>query len=563
MNLLTVLFLLLLTFVNTTSLSRNVIAQLNIALDDWKIQISAENSQKFDLGLLDAAITTVTSKIKTVSESPQLTSALYHLALETIKISSQLYENYERGTIHEILSKVYGLSSAFTQNHSEDELIKFFHSAIECIFNNGTDWSFPELSINPKNNATILETVEFIGEFCKNGDLLKGREAVMNFYFYYAEMAQTRGLIESLVNAEHPIACLLFINKYKEFTEQIHFQWVRLYFPYIHKVFNGHTSEPSKINVLLDFCKIFRFEGDVDWAILIFSANNIADVIYVNPPLLAKALDILIFMRENFAERFASCVKLLGSRRSNKLLNEMEKRSLKKRQIKTALSVKKLLPNLKLTAGIPIEESLKKWQKTLEEMNKISLKDLSPEDTKSIGTVIKTSFEDLYSDYQENPMDQIIHVLNAYIPLNVKLDVFKTIGLSLARDISSKYANILATEFAQRENETNLRDFAEFLDIFHGEVFDFEELVFQLNKFTKYWKLNTFGFKEFVKFLTTINWFHERLVVLNVQQRIICFLNSERDENQRTGILELVDYLETDLKALTKTEANLLRRSLV
>lgn len=541
--------------------------KVSIAINLWKIQVEAYDKDAFNLNALEDAMTTLTEKLKSISEDKELVNEIYPLALKTIVISSHLYKNYNKDLLHKIYADLYGFSAAFARQQSTEEHQKFFYSACLCVFRQGTDWSFKDLLIEPISDDNLFEIIEFIGLVVSSDNKeMMGKDAILNFYFHYAEKAKKQGLMERLLSgSDHPINCLLFIHKFDEYFEQTFYQWTRLYFPFIHRVFDGHLEEPSKVKVLLALCKMFKYEEDVDWAVLIFSENNIAEVIYSNPSLLSNALEILFPLMQNFTARFFSCVELLGIRRAERLVDKLDKWKVKRTQISTALSIRKLLPNLKLTAGISLAESYKKWQSTLEEMNKIKFNNLSPEDNQKITDIIRASFDNLYAEYQENPDAlEIIPVLNAYIPINIKLCNDQLFEMDSARKIVSKYADICADIFSNRDQELNLRELSENINRFHGAVFPYDDFVFNLNKFTKYWKMSIFTLKVFVDFLSNIDWFHDQLAIINVQERVKKFINTEgtKDEQERIDIMEIIIYLDKDLKILAKIEANILYKAI-
>lgn len=546
-----------LALVGSASISNIKIRKFNDAIEIWKGQIG----QRTSLELLDNCVTLISSMIKTFSINTELINGLYSLSVETIAKSDDLYSNFDKESLHKIFSNIYSFSTLFAQNMTNQEQVQFLYSCIACVFKHGTDWSFSNILIESPNDETILEIIEYIGKFFKDGEKLKGKKPLKSFYFYYVELARNRKLIENFLNSEHVMDSLLFIRTCADpFMSYFH-QWVKLFFPYIHKVFEGHL-ESSKVKVLLDLCKIFVEESDVDWAVLIFSANNIADFIYANPLLLAKALDILSFLMEKYTARFMSCVELLGVNRAEKLVNELEKRTIKRNQISASLSVRKHLPQLQLDASIGIEESFKSWQFALEEINKIKLDDLSPEDYEKYGEIIRESFENLYNDFKENETEQVLRVLNAYIPVNAKLNVFFKIGLNIAQEVASKYCDLLATEFSQRKEEINLRDLATQVNNFQGSVLSQNDLFYNLTKFTKYWYMDIFTFKVFVDFLTNLNWYHDRIPLINVQNRVIRYLNSNRKEKERKKLIDFIDYLKNDLRILSKTESLILNAAI-
>lgn len=526
-------------------------------MESWKGQIVERGSVE----LLDQSITLISSMVKTVSSNTELLNALYSLSVETIAKSDELYSIFDKETLHKIFSDIYSFSTVFSHHLTSQELVQFFYSCIECVFKHGTDWSFSNILINSPNDETLIEIIEYIGKYFKDGESLKGKEPLKSFYFYYMELAQNRKLLQNFVNSEHVMNSLLFIHKHFDPSMSYFHQWVRLYFPYIHKVFEGHL-ESFKVKVLLDLSRKFVDESDVDWAVLIFTANNLADFIYANPLLLVKALDILSFLMEKYSTRFTSCVELLGIKRAEKLINELEKRAIKRKQISASLLVRKHLPQLILDASIGIEESFKNWKFALEEMNKIKFDDLSPEDFEKYSDIIRESYENLYNEFNENESEQILHVLNAYIPVNAKLNVFFKIGLTIAQEIATKYSDLLASEFSQRKEELTLRDLAFYVNNFQGSVLSDQDLFYNLTKFTKYWNLNIFTFKVFVDLITNLNWYHDRIPLINVQQRIIKYLNSNRKEKERKNLIEFVEYLQNDLRILSKTESLILNAAI-
>lgn len=248
----------------------------------------------------------------------------------------------------------------------------------------------------------------------------------------------------------------------------------------------------------------------------------------------------------------------MGVARAEKLVNELEKRAVKRNQISASLSVRKHLPQLQLDASIGIEESFKNWQFALEEMNKIKYEYLSREDFEKYSDIISESYENLYNVFKENETEQVLRVLNAYIPVNAKLNVFFKIGLTIAQEIATKYSDLLTAEFSQRKEEINLKDLAVHINNFQGSVLLDEDLFYNLTKFTKYWYMDIFTFKVFVDFLTNLNWYHDRIPLINVQQRVIKYLNSNRKEKERKKLIEFGDYLQNDLKILSKTESLIL-----
>jgi hypothetical protein len=542
-------------FIHSALLSSDELLKLDVAIAGWKNQIV----EKGNVMLLDESIALVSSITKVASSNIELLNQIYSLALETIANSDQFYSVLDERRLHKIFSNIYSLSEVFANHLTNQELVHFFYISINCIFKHGTDWKFSSIFIKSPSDEMIIEIIGNVGEFFKVDSELKGKDALISFYFYFIDMAKFRGLIKDIVTNS-----LLYVHKHTDHFMTFFHQWVESYFPFIHKVFERHLVEPSKVKALLDLSKTFVNESDVDWAVLIFSANDLAEFIYSNPLLLGKALDILSLLMERYTDRFMACVELLGLKRAKRIADELKKRAIKRKHILTALLVRKLLPRLKLDTSLPLEEAFESWKSALEEINRIKLDDLSPEDFENISDIIGESYENLYAEFKENESENVLRVLNAYIPINAKLNVFFKIGLDSAAEISSKYVDISAIEFSKRKKEIDLRELAIYVNNFQCSVLGDEERFIQLTKYTEYWNLNSFSFKVFVDFMINLNWFHEQVPIRNIQKRIIKYLNSNsnRNHNERREIKDIVDYLHNDLKIISKTEAILLNISI-
>ena len=554
-----VTFLSLLTLLNASKLKKIELKNINILLDKWDARVNDTMTIREGLEFYNETISQVEKKLPELKGHPDILRKIYSVAFRTFDHLSAFYDlSDSKEKVVDLLSSLYGFFLVLFDNDyfTDDEMFDYFIKAVNRLIRNGqTGYTYYNLiRYDFKNDANVIQIVYYLALYFQAEERLVGIEPLLQFFFHFLKIAESRGHFRAIFESQPNMAmdCLKFIHRYAPITGEYYSDWNSLYFKYIHTVFENHLNE-TDVKILLDLAKEVKEENDVDWVVGIFSASNLANFIYSTPKLLASALDIMAKFQVNFTLRFQSCLQTLGPKAGDKLSRHIQERETKKAQIYTVIEAKKLLPRFKNSAA----GSYKELAEALAGMNALKLEILKPEDASSIGQVVLEDFLSLYDEFQISYKDNILALLNEFIPILLKLQQVDADNHDKLREVVVLFSDRLALKYAQRTEEIQLNEIGPLINQYRGEIFlDASEKAYHLSKFFMFWKLNAFAMRVVIDFTAQIGWYSDEIFINNLLFRATKFsvMKGINDPDEAVDLEQIIDYFYTDMGILSKTQ---------
>ena len=554
-----VAFLSLISLIKASKLSKNELKNINTVLDKWDARIHDTMAIREGLEFYNKTISQVEKKLPELKGHPDILRKLYSVAFRTFDHLSAFYDLADsKDKVLDLLSSLYGFFSVLFNNDyfTDDEMFDYFIKAVNRLIRNGQiGYTYYNLiKYDFKKDADVIQIVYYLALFFNASERLVGIEPLIQFFFHFLKIAASRGHFLAIFESQPNMAvdCLKFIHRYAPIIGAYYSDWNSLYFKYIHTIFENHLNE-TDVKILLDLTKEVKEENDVDWVVGIFSASNLANFIYSTPKLLASALDTMAKLQVSFTLRFQSCLQTLGPKAGDKLSSHIQERETKKAQIYTVLEARKLLPRFKNSSA----GSYKDLADALTGMNALKLELLKPEDASSIGNVALESFLSLYDEFQISYSEIILTLLNEFIPILLKLQQVDADNHDKLREVVVLFSDRLAIKFAQRTEEIQLNEIGPLINQYRGEIFlDSGEKAYHLSKFFMFWKLNAFGMRVVIDFITQIGWYSEEIFINNLLLRVSKFsiMKGINDPAEAADLEQIIDYFYTDMRILSKTQ---------
>ena len=461
--------------------------------------------------------------------------------------------------IPKIVSYIYDLRPILSEFLEKESVLEFVFKCQDFIFKIGSVQNFQILLYDPLNVNLLTKFLEQISAYFRLENL-GGKENVLLFYFYYAEILsklEPRDFPESL---DHPKKAIFFISKYKVNVSENIITWLRLYCKNIDLIFRNPQKDLKKIEILFEMIKGLKDlkENDIDWAVGMFCAKNFKSFIFANPSLFTIYMNLISQFSISYRQKFRETMNSLDPFLSLELTSLLFKHELKKKKISASIHLKKYISDARLDPTLSFVDAHTKWQLALQDIKSLHFDLLKPEEISNLTETIRKDFINISSQYFTSNSTIILFTANAYIPILLKLNIsHHPESENIAKNISRAVANYFYQKYSSFRDEINLIEIKKILFEFHGEVFKDNESFILLSNILTILKLNQFNFKALW------NAFEDQeeqqrnieMLILNFQQRFTKYIQSgTRNEDEIKYILEIFEYLAFEVKCFSKTQ---------
>jgi hypothetical protein len=466
--------------------------------------------------------------------------------------------------LHNLVREIFYLRPILGPHMMDNyESFEFLKRCLNLLFTYG----IPSVEVNSlrsvEDDQSLLPILEYIGTFMASNQTVLDAGFISRTFLYYASCASQLNLLEEMVMTDLPFESLKFMHS-KRPTSCVNdfILWNRIFFSKLHIIYENRADDPNNVKMLLELAKLIDQERDIDWVIGIFSAANIAECIYSRQNLFMIIAGNLKKFITIYTERFNSCLDSLGSVNSQRLLKMMTETELKRQQISVTLKTQALAQSVVDNSILSDEASYLKLELLLEQINEIELKVVKKEHSIQIAKILKEQFINLYSKYISNRLDGYLAVINAFIPILLKLEGFDSQSLEMARSVSRLMSAYLA-DHSESIKQIDLCDIRFYLEKFHGEILHKSEVPFFFSIMIKNWNISLDHFRPMMMTIDRMGWYRDEIAIEHTQQRILKYLKSPRKSREDLEHLnEFIDFLVSERKCLSKTEEALMREAI-
>lgn len=565
-------FCLLLPLFNASSTDRLAADELeyfNLILDGWEKRVGRCISFAQEIYVFEEIITKIDQNLERIDNVETLRK-IYSFGFQAFNYISILCEKINPNSKPlQLQASLISFSRVLFDRKilTEEEIYSFITKAFVSIFEYGSNDPCSALSMlnfNFRNIEMYSRILLFFQIYLKESTFASNTDGIMIFFFYYMDILKQKYLFAQYLRDYHKISmgCLSFIHRHKSSLNEKYFiLWLENFFP------EYFRFSPSVLEMIFDFASSIKSAKEINIYMKMFTCAQIYSYIFSNINVFNKTGKFLFRMHEAYPEEIRSCISTLNSGVRSVLENQINYQYLLKCQISTYIQAIKLAEKL-IDDFVPdsvsnldsssSSEIYKIWGDSLNEMAQLNLSILKEENRNKIKSILMRRFELLFQDFYGGYDDEILLLLNSFIPILIKLEENSEEFKMMARKVVSALSDRLERIYSvQDEIEIYSSHIKIHLSEFHGVVFDSSEYAsVNLIKFVKHWKMNASALKDFIDYTTEVGWYTDHVVLANLLHRIMILVKSPKpfdlEESQSLG--EIIRFFYQDLNIISKTQ---------
>lgn len=507
------------------------------------------------LDRMELIINEVEAKLDLVQDRNALKS-IYSLAIKSFNKFADSGEN--KMIFLKLEGLIIGFGRAFYREkaYTLEQIFTFINLAIERIVLDGSydeNTAKPILQFDFKNSGLSYKLVRTIIGYLSDESRLVNLDDYVRILLHFMKSLKDKSAFDSVMAMKPELAnkiLALIERNTSSFIEVNFLDWKDIFFPKYMK-FNE-----SGLKLYFKLAKtVLLTTQDINFLIQIYSCVDNFDL-----ELIDAALNVLVEISDNFNEDFVSVLGTFSQTVRDKVNSKLFEVQKVKFQaiapIQAKLLSQKFLNDFASDSPSDVFDNLRI---TLREMAKMNFNLLNFEVRAAFENVLNVKFLGLLEEFRNDFNEEKLMILNLFVPVYINFEELSPQVYEGALFVVEQYSDRLERVFASQlySQEIQFKDISKILDDFHGEIFSkSEDLLLNLIKFSKYWKMSKITLKSFISYANTRGWFPEEVVICNVIRRTLELrIDPENfDSDELHNLEETVFYIYNDLGFISKSQ---------